>query len=393
VWAHAVLVSGSLLTCCVVLELGLRLASPPPQGTPIFANFRTHIGNRTAPLGSYVRSAHLGWEMRPSHSYELGGCRHDVDARGYRSNDNVQHEHGEVRILAVGDSFTFGHRLSNRETWPSVLERERGVRVVNAGVSGYGLDQMLLQTQRSLRTFPTTRTVLVALISDDVERIRHAVRAGIAKPWYQVDGHGALDLIPANHAALEAEGGNDFVRTVLGHSYLAHRILRRAWPGYWNQGTWYDYRDADIDIARVARLIVDAFVEEVVRRHEADLVFVLLPASPSDAGMVTPAVDRPAFLVASHMAEIADREPGVFVADLQSELIRRFPDGALRRALYHDEHVDPAGHFNARGARLVASILMNCLDDTGAVIEGALDRYRFRGDLRPTRTITTRPAP
>jgi hypothetical protein len=189
---------------------------------------------------------------------------------------------------------------------------------------------------------------------------------------------------------LEAEEGDDIVRAVLGHSYLAHRIMRRAWPGYWNQGTWYDYRDTDIDIARVARLIVDAFVGEVVREHKADLVFALLPASPSDAEMVTPAVDRPAFLVASHMAEIADREPGVFVADLQSELIRRFPDESGRRALYHVERVDPAGHFNAQGARLVASILVNCLDETGAVIEGAINRYRFRADLRSTRAVTSK---
>jgi hypothetical protein len=157
-WPYGLLLIGSVLICCVVLELGLRLASPPPQGTPIFADFRTHIGNRTAPVGSYARSSHLGWEMRPGHSYELGGCRHDVDARGYRANDNVQYGQAEARILAVGDSFTFGHRLNNKETWPSVLERERGVRAVNAGVSGYGLDQMLVQTQRSLRRFPTTKT-------------------------------------------------------------------------------------------------------------------------------------------------------------------------------------------------------------------------------------------
>lgn len=368
----------SALLGLVLLEIGLRLIEPPPAGTPLWTDFRTLVTNRTAPKGSYVRDPDLGWTLRPGLSFEMDGYRHDVDALGYRINDNALDPGSQAAVLAVGDSFTFGHRLDNRETWPSALERKLGLRVVNAGVSGYGLDQMLVQARRSLQTFPHARTVIVALISDDVDRIRYTVRAGIAKPWLRVDTRGALELVPADHAAAPGEDDADPFKRIFGHSYVAHRILRHAFPDYWNQGTWNDYREADIDIAEVGSRITDALVEEVAGERGKDLVFLLLPASPTDLAMAAPARSEPPHAVASRAAELARLHPGVFVVDLQTELTRRFPGETERQRLYHDASVDPAGHFNARGAALVASIVASMLDEEGSVIEDATLRYRLR---------------
>jgi hypothetical protein len=378
-WLATWLLAGaSALLGVVVLEVGLRLVEPPPAGTPFWTDFRTLVTNRTAPKGSYVRVPDLGWTLRPGLSFEMDGCRHDVDALGYRVNDNALDPGAEPTVLAVGDSFTFGHRLDNRETWPSALERELGLRVVNAGVSGYGLDQMLVQARRSLDAFPHTRTVIVAIISDDVDRIRFTVRAGIAKPWFRIDAREALELVPADHAAAPGEDEADPVKRILGHSYVAHRTLRHAFPAWWNEGTWNDYREADIDVAEVGRRITDALVAEVAGEYAKDLVFLLLPASPTDMALATPAPDSAAHAVAARAAAAAARHPRVFVADLQTELARRFPDETERQRLYHDASVDPAGHFNARGAALVASIVASFFDRQGSVIEEEALRYRLR---------------
>ena len=53
---------------------------------------------------------------------------------------------GQYRILAVGDSTTFGHGVEDRETWPSQLQtmlRNKGyaVDVINAGGCGYSAFQ------------------------------------------------------------------------------------------------------------------------------------------------------------------------------------------------------------------------------------------------------------
>ena len=60
-----------------------------------------------------------------------------------------------MRVLAVGDSFTFGYGVEGNEAWPAVLEAllqaryqtPEEVRVINGGVSGYSLRQVRISTQ------------------------------------------------------------------------------------------------------------------------------------------------------------------------------------------------------------------------------------------------------
>jgi hypothetical protein len=52
---------------------------------------------------------------------------------------------GVTRILALGDSFTWGFGVEDREVFTEVLASgPGGFEVVNLGVSGYGTDQELL---------------------------------------------------------------------------------------------------------------------------------------------------------------------------------------------------------------------------------------------------------
>ena len=66
-------------------------------------------------------------------------------------------------ILAVGDSFTFGDRVSDHETWPAQLERLTGRQVLNAGVFGYGVDQAYLRAVALLETYDTDLVVLALI--------------------------------------------------------------------------------------------------------------------------------------------------------------------------------------------------------------------------------------
>lgn len=58
----------------------------------------------------------------------------------------------KVRILAIGDSFTFGFGVEANQAWPKQLQSTLSlesdmhgpVRVINGGISGYGLRQMRL---------------------------------------------------------------------------------------------------------------------------------------------------------------------------------------------------------------------------------------------------------
>ena len=76
-----------------------------------------------------------------------------TNALGLRGGEVAAKQAGELRILAVGDSFTYGHGVQDDEAYPAVVEtmlRARGhdVQVLNAGVPGYNTDQAYTWTLR-----------------------------------------------------------------------------------------------------------------------------------------------------------------------------------------------------------------------------------------------------
>ncbi len=95
----------------------------------------------------YAYSEIVGFELVPG--YE--GRRETVNALGLRGREiEAKKAPGLFRILAMGGSTTFGHKLADDETWPVYLEEKlrarfgKKVEVLNGGVSGWGMEQILL---------------------------------------------------------------------------------------------------------------------------------------------------------------------------------------------------------------------------------------------------------
>lgn len=83
------------------------------------------------------------------------------------------------RILAIGDSQTFGPYLANDDTWPfwteNALRRHYGdadkIQVFNAGVSGYGIaDELAYVKEKGLAFAP--KLVLLAAFENDIIDLR-----------------------------------------------------------------------------------------------------------------------------------------------------------------------------------------------------------------------------
>jgi hypothetical protein len=88
--------------------------------------------------------------------------------RSQRAGVQLARESAPVRIALVGDSFTFGEEVRFQETWGYQLENDLGpsVKVLNFGVSGYGLDQSFLRLQKDVFSWKPTIVILGFIQAD-----------------------------------------------------------------------------------------------------------------------------------------------------------------------------------------------------------------------------------
>lgn len=137
-----------------------------------------------------------GWTLRPGLDGVpvFDGKRLSSTAQGYRGLTPVTREsrQGRLRVVALGDSFTFGEDVSDDETWVHLLGAlHPGLEPVNLGIHAYGHDQMLI-TLRDEGSSLKPDLVLVGFVHIDLERNRTAF-FDYAKPRF-VLRDGALEL-------------------------------------------------------------------------------------------------------------------------------------------------------------------------------------------------------
>lgn len=158
----------SLIVVFGTLELIARIAEPGPF--------------------SFVDRNPYGKHSDLDHAHEPGfrgswdGSWYEINSLGARGPEWAPtFESEEFRVLALGDSCTFGKGVLQAESWPAQLETLlRGavgtaadVRVLNAGVNGYSGRQYLAQLER---LGPTVRPQLV-LIGYNLNDFPNVIRA------------------------------------------------------------------------------------------------------------------------------------------------------------------------------------------------------------------------
>ena len=93
-----------------------------------------------------------------------------IDADGHRTMPSPASPRGTVVFL--GDSFTFGWAVEDDETYPYVLATEHwtDLRIINAGVDGWGLTQCHLALTDMLARPLLPNAVIVSIVPDDLRR-------------------------------------------------------------------------------------------------------------------------------------------------------------------------------------------------------------------------------
>jgi hypothetical protein len=137
------------------------------------------IATRANSDGRLMHDDKLGFSPRPGYATDgmsYGCTRLPSDANDSDSAAGGAADLGGGRFLAHGDA------LADAETWASLLQRLVGRRTINAGVTGYGLDQIVLRAELAAADVKPA-AIILAFIADDRRRSEMKRVWGVEKPY------------------------------------------------------------------------------------------------------------------------------------------------------------------------------------------------------------------
>ena len=148
----------------------------------------------------------LGWSLIPDRQYHVKSVRKEfefhvrIDGNGFRDDGQQIGAVSDARVVVLGDSNAFGVGLSDdkvlsHQLHDALMTRGVNVKVLNAGVPGYGLDQFFLRL-RSLGTLaPGTVVILLIHPMNDLVNLSSDVDYRMSRPAAVIEG-GRLQFLP-----------------------------------------------------------------------------------------------------------------------------------------------------------------------------------------------------
>jgi hypothetical protein len=291
-------------------------------------------GWRTRP--DLVRVEHWGLEgVRP-----MTGKTLTTNAWGFRGTGALAAAKvpGRTRILLLGDSFTFGDEVNDDETYARYLQdRFPNAEVVNAGVSGYAHDQMLVSlSELAPRLHPDL--VVLGFLQMDMSRNQLGFR-DFAKPRFVIR-RDQLELVGSPVPTPEAVLRTAWLQPRLFDVFASLRYKFLVSRGIEQRQT------QEITTRLLAEIVA------VARRSGARTVFAYLPAG-SEISTTAQPTDGEQFFSRTCAAI-----PAVRCVTTRPEFARRLAAG---------EVFELQGHWGANGHHAVADAIAGFLVDEGLI--------------------------
>jgi hypothetical protein len=162
---NLLLVLGSLIFTALLAEVLLRLLLP----SPIVWKY---------PQERYLHDPEIGHRLRPNHQAFTHDKSVTINSQGIRDAEyNNEPAEGVTRILALGDSQTFGNGITNEDSWPKQLEHElnaqsmtSGYEVLNGGLPASDTWQHEILMKRLMSVYHPDIVVLALYVNDIVSK-------------------------------------------------------------------------------------------------------------------------------------------------------------------------------------------------------------------------------
>ena len=226
------LVLASILLLLVVLELGCRVALGW-EYLWTWPNFvaREWAAKDRAVDRRYIDDPLVGHVPKPRFRSAL--VNYDDEGRRLMPAPPAG-ALAELPVLVTGDSFAEGEEVKDGETWPAYLQGLLKRQVINAGVSGFGLDQAVLRTVQQAQVLQPRQIVLTFAAGELYRNEMHHLRGG-EKPYFTLARDDTLVL---HNVPVPPRPGTEralpFWQRMFGWSALLEVVLKRSdWWGDW----------------------------------------------------------------------------------------------------------------------------------------------------------------
>jgi hypothetical protein len=228
-WRHALAsiatVTAAITAALLVCEAIARLV----DGVPLTSadNFvGRELDGVHGTSGYAVYDSQVGWITRPNSAFVLNGASRTFGQYGARMSSGEVVPLRQGAVLMVGDSFGAGAEGNDADSWPAQIERMIGTQVINAGVGGYGFDQIVLRAEELVPRLKPRMLLIQTRLEYGLSVSRMSINGGAPKPYFTArDGQLVLNNVPVPQTATSNEIG--LWRSILGYSYLVHSGMRR----------------------------------------------------------------------------------------------------------------------------------------------------------------------
>jgi len=174
-WPRVLLALASGLVALLGLELCLRGRPRPSASLPTAVSLCRPVDDATGLRYELIPDQVATHALPPGAHAPAREVTYTINAAGYRGELAPPKEEGELRIAVVGDSFVFGSLVNDAETLPAQLEEllelrlgAGRVRVINLGVPGYQLRQLVQVLEQRVARLEPDVVILNLYVNDTI---------------------------------------------------------------------------------------------------------------------------------------------------------------------------------------------------------------------------------
>ena len=219
-----------LLSTFVVLSVSCEIAFRAVNGVSLAdnSNFRNTnvIRINLSDASQYDES--LGW----THKNDLRYSNFSTTEYGIRRTSSSQPGPRPGNVLVVGSSFAAGSQVADEESFPAQLEQLLDRPVDNAGIGGYGMDQIILRAEQLLPLLKP-EILVIELMDSSLSWVSYS-HLPRPKPYFTIGSSGLVAHHQPVPYQVTRDDPFDGIKSIAGYSLIIDRIMATV-----NSPAWY----------------------------------------------------------------------------------------------------------------------------------------------------------